>query len=135
MRLLAPRQQASRAATYWRSLKMRVTLIVTPPATSSSNAAIPPGVAGTLIFQQRVQLEAHPPVVPARPLPDRFERRLGAAHQPVRQAPGDGVVVQPFADESGQLIIEAAGLDQLADDDRVGRRPGGAEFEVPPDLV
>ena len=107
MRRWAPRQKASRAAWYCRSLKISVTLSVTPGATSSSSAARPAGVAGTLImrflcpadhclpssmyraafaaigsvfgrvFQQRVEFEADVAVVAAGAVPDRLERRLG----------------------------------------------------------
>jgi hypothetical protein len=51
MKQVAPRQIASRATRYCRSVNMRVTLIVTPAAASVSNASSPAAEAGTLIMR------------------------------------------------------------------------------------
>ena len=107
---------ASRASSYCRIEKIKVTLSVTPAAASSSTASKPAGVAGTLImrfwcpadhflpssmycatrarmgnvgvrvFQQRIEFEADVAVVALGLLPDGQEHRLGLAHQRVGQA-------------------------------------------------
>ena len=69
-----PRQQASRAAMYCRSLKISVTLTRTPAATSSSSAAEP---------ARRGRHLDHPVLVPGRPLLaelDVLRRPLGRGH-------------------------------------------------------
>ena len=48
---------ASRAAMYCRSEKTNVTLSVTPAAASSSKAANPAGVAGTLLYDMNAFAE------------------------------------------------------------------------------
>src|SRR5882762_530357 len=110
---------ASRAATYCRSEKTSVTLSFTPVAASSSRAASPPDVA----------------VVAFGRFPGRLEHGLGVLHELVGDRPGDCLVVELLGEELFQAIVEAAGLDQVGNDDRVGRGPGSAVGPVALDFV
>ncbi len=83
--------------------------------------------SGLRIFQQRIQLEAHVAVVAARFVPRRQENLLGIADQTVGQLPGDLRIVQALLDQLIQPLIEAAGLDEVADDDGIRGRTGGAD--------
>ena len=79
------------------------------------------------IFQQRIELEAHIAVVALRCFPHRQKHFLRVAHDAVGQLPGRFLVAQPlFAEQRVQLVVEAARLDQVGNDDRVRRRAGGA---------
>ena len=71
------------------------------------------------IFQQRVELETDVAVVAECVAVHGGEDTLGVAHELVRHGPRDGLVVEALFEEFLQIIVEAAGLDQVGDDDRV----------------
>ena len=80
------------------------------------------------VFEQRIELEADVPVVPFRRLVDRQKDVLRLPHEKIGHLPGGRIVIETARHEIGQLPVEAAGLDQVGDDDRIGRGAGGAEL-------
>ena len=56
-------------------------------------------------------------------LPDRQEHCLGLRDQLVGQLPGDLLVVEPLLHQLVQIVVEAARLDQVGNDDRVAWSP------------
>ena len=78
------------------------------------------------ILDEWIELEAHPPVIPSRGLPDPQEFLLGAGDQTVRQRPGHPTVVDPRRHERGDPVVESAGLHEVGDDHRIARGAGGA---------
>ena len=80
---------------------------------------------GLRIFQQRIQLEADVAVVAGGRLPDGQEDLLGLVDQFVGHLPGDRGVVRLRRASTVELGVEAAGLDQVGQDDRIGGGPGG----------
>ncbi len=85
---------------------------------------------GMDVFKERVKLEADVAVVALGLLPDGVEHFLGVVDEMVGHLPGDVGVILPFADQLGDVVIEAAGLDQVRDDDRVARRAACAQRPV-----
>src|SRR5262249_42722918 len=87
------------------------------------------------VLQQRVQLEADVAVVAVRLVPGGAEDLLRLGDQVVGDLPGDGLVVEPLPQLFGEEVVEPAGLDQVGDDDGVGRGPGGAPGAVGGDFL
>ena len=82
------------------------------------------------IFQQRIELEAHVAVVAVRLFPDRTKHGLRLAHQLVGHPPGDLLVGQLLLDQLLHVVVEAAGLDQVGDDDRIRGGAGGPQGPI-----
>ena len=82
------------------------------------------------IFEQRIELEAHVPVVALGLFPHREKNLLGRLHQVVIQPPGNGLVVQALLGQLGDVIVKRPGFDDLGDNDRIGRRAAGTHGTV-----
>ena len=93
------------------------------------------GQATVRILEERIELEAHPAVVASRRLPDLPKHLLRTAHQVVGERPGDRVVVVAGGDALRDPAVEASGLDEVGNDDRVARGPGRARRPRLPDEV
>jgi hypothetical protein len=52
------------------------------------------------------------------------------ADELIGQLPGDVLVFQPLAHERRKLLVEAAGFDQIGDDDWIRSGAGGAESAI-----
>ena len=85
----------------------------------------------TEVLQQRVKLEAHPAIVAERAFPGLEKFPLRMPHQLVGERPGDGRIVLPVSHQRRDPVVKPSGLDQVGDDHRVARGPGGS---LPPRL-
>src|SRR5439155_24768659 len=65
----------------------------------------------------------------------RVEDLLGVPDDAVGHLPGDLFVAQALAHELGEFLVEAAGFDQVGDDDWVTGGAGGAEGAIAGDEV
>ena len=78
------------------------------------------------ILDERIELEAHPTVIPTRSLPHPQVFPLGPGDQFIRQRPGNPSVVDSRGGQSGDPVVEPATLDEVGDDHRIARGSGGA---------
>ena len=85
------------------------------------------------ILEQRFELVAYVAVVATSLFPDRQKHFLRAFDQFVGQAPGDLLIVDAIADQVLELLVEAAGLDEIGNDNRIRRRAGSSQAAVQPD--
>jgi hypothetical protein len=89
-------------------------------------AALGHGQITFRVFEERIELEADVAIVAVGLAPDRLEDLLGLAHEHVGQLPGDIAVGEAGTQMLLERLIEAAGLDEVGDDDRIGGRARGA---------
>ena len=82
------------------------------------------------VFQQWIQLEAYVAVVAPGLLPHRKKHLLRLADQLVGRLPGDLLVRESLLQQLFQVAVEAPGLDQARNDDRVRGSTAGAQGEI-----
>jgi hypothetical protein len=78
------------------------------------------------VLEQGIELEAHVPVVAPRSVMNRHEHFLRGSHEPVRELPGDRLVVLALARKLPEASVADPALDDVGDDDGIRRGAGGA---------